>query len=261
MRKSRTMKRKLCRACSGKLETSKVAASFCFLNSLCNWIAEAFMYLSGVLSPFHSSISYSTYEVANCNYRASPPWPIKPNSIHTTKHRSYLYPETPQKTLVHFPNSYATILPKYLRSKLFTDGYPNRENHEMFSPQIVWVHMVTIVYFSMPCIWLSMHTEQSVVSIVIINRFVYLSMQMCFRWQIDSYLVSIHMAYPWTKWILHTCKVYPIINMPIAMATRYIYIILKLSLYVYIINHKHHHTVQITQCKLQCAPIYVDAHQ
>ena len=63
------MKRILCRAFSGELEPSKVAALFCFLNSPCHQFAEAFAYLSGVLSPFHSSICSRTCELSATEHR------------------------------------------------------------------------------------------------------------------------------------------------------------------------------------------------
>ena len=119
--RSRTMKRILCRACSGKLEPSKVGASFCFLNSLYQQFTEAFTYLSGVLTLFHSSICSGTCEQSVTECR---------------KRRSDMYPETSQiawnaTLVVQRPFSTVTqhfipILP-YSQIKLFTDGYLNRK--------------------------------------------------------------------------------------------------------------------------------------
>ena len=66
---SRTMKKLPCRACSGMLELNKVVALFCFLNSSYHWFPEAFVYLSGVLSPLHPSICSCACELSAAKRR------------------------------------------------------------------------------------------------------------------------------------------------------------------------------------------------
>ncbi len=116
--RSRTMKRIPCRACSSKLEPSKVVASFCFLNSPYQRFAEAFADLSGILSPFHSSIcSCTTGKLSATERRQTGQW------RHTgSKAPVLLVPRDVTKRLkgntrrlTSIFNSYATLYCYYIR--------------------------------------------------------------------------------------------------------------------------------------------------
>ena len=128
-----------CRACSGKLVPSKVGASFCFLNSPYQRFAEAFAYLSGVLSPFNSSICSRTCELSATERRQgrqSSPIPYGQQSASPTcTQRRHKKPERQHPWFdVHFQQLHNTVLPKYSGIELFVDGYPSHENRESLLP-------------------------------------------------------------------------------------------------------------------------------
>ena len=134
------MKRIPCRACSGKLEPSKVVASFCFRNSPNQRFAEAFAYLSGVLALFHLSICSCTCELSATEHcQAGQFSPIRYGQQSTgptcTQWRHKM-PEMQQLSFdVHFQQLHNLLLPKYLRIKLFADGYPNRKKCKSLVPR------------------------------------------------------------------------------------------------------------------------------
>ena len=92
------MKRIPCRVCCGMLEPSKVAALFYFLSSSYHRFAKAFVYLSGILSPFHSSICSCTCELSATESRQagqSSPIPYAQRSAGPTSTQNNIQPPPP----------------------------------------------------------------------------------------------------------------------------------------------------------------------
>ena len=115
---SRTMNRVPCRPSISRLEPDKVMTLFCFLNSSYQRFAEAFVYLSGVLSPFHPSIYLCTWELSftECHQagQSSPISYAQHSTGPTCTQWHHKKPERQHSLFdVHFQQLHNTLLPIY----------------------------------------------------------------------------------------------------------------------------------------------------